>query len=68
VHLAEDHLSTGFRVTADPYRSGEDEEDVCRLILLTQNLGVLLASLHRAQPGHLQKLGGLQILEEGNNA
>jgi hypothetical protein len=29
---------------------------------------VLFAGLHRAQPGDLQKLGRLQILEEGNNA
>ena len=38
------------------------------LVLLAHDLGVLLASLHRAQPGNLQELGGLQVLEEGNNA
>ena len=68
VHLAEDNLAAGLRVAADPYRSGEDEEYVRRLVLLAHNLAVLFAGLHRAQPGDLQKLGGLQILEEGNNA
>ena len=67
-HLGEDHLAAGLGVAADPHRAGEDEEDVRRLVLLAHDLGVLFAGLHGAQAGNLQQLGGLQVLEQGNNA
>ena len=57
----------GSRSTAEN-SPNMDEEYVRRLVLLAHNLAVLFASLHGAQPGDLQKLGGLQILEEGDNA
>ena len=46
---------------------GEDEEDVGCLVLLAHDLGVLFGGLHGAQAGDVQQLGGLQLLEQGNN-